>query len=100
MNVGRLSTLRPFRLSSERPRDWSRRAFVRTTGGAVATAAALGSGLLRPRLLSAAAPDDPLPIPGGSPALGGGFHVYGRPLTAASIRSTPNPRPSRTSMGW
>jgi hypothetical protein len=77
MNIRRLSAPRPLRFQSERSRDWSRRQFVRTTGGAVATAAAFGSGLLRPRLLWAAAPDDPLPIPGGTPALGGGFHVYG-----------------------
>ena len=77
MNVRLLAAPRPFGRPSERSREWSRREFVRTTGGAVATAAALGSGLLRPRILLAAAPDDPLPIPGGSPALGGLFHVYG-----------------------
>jgi len=55
----------------------SRRAFVRTTSGAIAAGAAYGSGLLRPTLALAAASDDPLPIPGGSPLLGGGFHIYG-----------------------
>ena len=78
MNVRLLSSPSPHRrLPFERSRDVSRREFVRTTSGAMAAAAALGSGLLRPRLLYAAAPDDPLPIPGGTPALGGGFHVYG-----------------------
>ena len=28
-------------------------------------------------MVHALALDDPLPIPGGTPALGGGFHVYG-----------------------
>ena len=37
----------------------------------------LGGDILRPRRVEAAAPDDPLPIPGGSPTLGGAFHVYG-----------------------
>ena len=74
MNVKHLSALRNRRFPSGHSRGLSRREFVSATGGAMA---ALGSGLLRPRLLSAAAPDDPLPIPGGSPALGGGFHVFG-----------------------
>jgi hypothetical protein len=77
MNVRRLGTPGSFHLPWTRSRGLSRREFVRSTGGAAAAAAALGAGLLRPQPLSAAAPDDPLPIPGGSPALGGGFHVYG-----------------------
>jgi hypothetical protein len=62
---------------SQRSRPVSRREFVRTTGGLIAAGAALGSGLLRPQRAFGAALDDPLPIPGGSPALGGGFHIYG-----------------------
>ena len=55
----------------------SRREFVRATGGAIAVGAALGSGVLRPQPVHAQAAENPLPIPGGTPALGGGFHVYG-----------------------
>ena len=78
MNVSLLASLRRSYLPhNTRSRSWSRREFVRSTGGGAAAAAALGSTLLRPQLLSAAAPDDPLPIPGGTPALGGGFHLYG-----------------------
>jgi hypothetical protein len=55
-------------------RNFSRRQFIQT-GGAVA--AVIGAGVLRPRILHAAAPDDPLPIPGGTPAVGGAFHFYG-----------------------
>jgi hypothetical protein len=77
MNLRRLGTPGSLHLPRTRSRGWSRREFVRSSGGAAAAAAALGSGLLHPQLLSAAAPDDPLPIPGGSPALGGGFHLYG-----------------------
>jgi hypothetical protein len=55
----------------------SRRQFVRTTGATIAGSVALGSGVLRPIRAQAAALDDPLPIPGGSPTLGGAFHVYG-----------------------
>jgi len=73
MNVKPLFVPDHLRLLS-RARLVSRREFVRTTGGTMA--AALGAGVLRPRLLSAAASDDPLPIPGGSPALGG-VHVFG-----------------------
>ena len=35
------------------------------------------SRLVRPQRVAAASPEDPLPIPGGSPVLGGLFHVYG-----------------------
>ena len=59
------------------PRSVSRREFVRGASGAIAAGAALGSGLLSPQLLRAAAPNDPLPIPGGTPALKGAFHLYG-----------------------
>jgi len=54
---------------------FTRRQFMRTGTGIVG-GAALASGLLRPQRVEAAS-DDPLPIPGGSPALGGGFHVFG-----------------------
>jgi hypothetical protein len=56
-------------------RNVSRREFVRGAGGAIAAGAALGSSVLRPRVVHAAQ-DDPLPIPGGTPGLGGAFHVY------------------------
>jgi hypothetical protein len=39
--------------------------------------AVVGRGLWRPALAAAKGPADPKPIPGGSPLLGGGFHVYG-----------------------
>jgi hypothetical protein len=55
---------------------FSRRQFI-GTGTKVAAGAAIANRLLRGDQLHAAAPDDPLPIPTGSPALGGGFHVYG-----------------------
>ena len=77
MNLRQLAAYRLRRPPTSRSKEVSRREFVRTTSGALAAGAALGSGLLRPRPLYAAAPDDPLPIPGGSPALGGAFHVYG-----------------------
>ena len=77
MNVRSLSAVRPRYLRSASARHWSRREFVRTTGGSIAAGVALGSGILTPRRVEAAAPDDPLPIPGGSPTLGGAFHVYG-----------------------
>jgi hypothetical protein len=54
----------------------SRRHFVRTTAGAVVAGAALGSGILRPSVAHAFDGSDPVPIPGGTPLLGGGFHVW------------------------
>lgn len=74
MNVRSLSELRA---RFPRFESMSRREFVRNTGVSIAGGVALGAGILRPIRAHAAAPDDPLPIPGGSPTLGGGFHVYG-----------------------
>lgn len=75
MNIKPLSTFGPSRL----PRSLSRREFVRRASGAVAAGTAVGSGVLAPPLLFASehSSADPLPIPGGTPALGGGFHIYG-----------------------
>ena len=72
--------LSKYRLRHNRSEGWSRlsrRAFMRTTGGVIAAGAAFSSGLLHAKSASAAAFDDPLPIPGGTPALGGGIHIFG-----------------------
>jgi len=53
----------------------SRRQFARTAAGS-AFAAAVGSGLWNSSLVEAAS-FAPVPIPGGSPALGGAYHVFG-----------------------
>ena len=53
----------------------SRREFARTAAGS-AFAAAVGSRLLTPSLVEAAS-FAPVPIPGGTPALGGAYHVFG-----------------------
>ena len=59
-----------------RARGLSRRRFIQTSGGIVVAGAALGHQILRPQAVHAAG-DDPLPIPGGTPALGGAFHIFG-----------------------
>jgi hypothetical protein len=53
----------------------SRRQFARTVAGG-GFAAAVGSRLWAPSLVEAAS-FAPVPIPGGSPALGGAYHVFG-----------------------
>jgi len=53
----------------------SRRQFARTAAGS-ALAAAVGSRFFAPSLVQAAS-FAPVPIPGGSPALGGAYHVFG-----------------------
>jgi hypothetical protein len=44
--------------------------------GAVTGMAVLGSGLLKARAAQASSSFAPVPIPGGSPGLGGAFHVF------------------------
>ena len=58
-------------------RAMSRRQFARTAAGAAVAGATLGAGLWRPGVAKAAGSFQPIPIPGGSPVLGGGFHVFG-----------------------
>jgi hypothetical protein len=58
------------------PLHISRRQFMRTAAGATVLGATLGSGLWRPGLAEASGSNDPVPIPGGTPALGGAFHVF------------------------
>ena len=55
----------------------SRRQFVRTTVGAMAAGASLGHAIWPGVARAAKSAGEPLPIPGGTPALGGAFHVYG-----------------------
>ena len=59
------------------PRALSRRQFMRTAGGAAAVGAALGYGLCRPGPAAARPGPEPVPIPGGTPLLGGAYHVFG-----------------------
>jgi len=58
-----------------RPAPVSRRQFARTAA-ASAFAAAVGSRLWNPSRVEAAS-FAPVPIPGGTPALGGAYHVFG-----------------------
>jgi hypothetical protein len=60
------------------PLRMSRRSFGRFIAGTAAVGGAVGTGLLRPEA-AAAAPGTfaPVPIPGGSPVLGGSYHVFG-----------------------
>jgi len=74
MNITHLDRLR---LSARTRFTVSRREFVRTTAGAMAAGAALGHAIWPGAVRAAKSAGEPLPIPGGTPVLGGGFHVYG-----------------------
>jgi len=72
----------------------SRRQFLKTAGAAVLGSTLIPS-LLQTGMVAASGPGDPVPIPGGTPVLGGGFHLFGPVL---SIRTMRNQSPSPTSM--
>jgi hypothetical protein len=58
----------------------SRRIFLRTSVGAVAAAGTIIGAAFTPSAVAEHRHHhqaDPLPIPGGTPALGGAFHIYG-----------------------
>lgn len=65
-----VSTIPPVR---QVPEGLSRRGFTRTA----ALGAALGSALWRPAIADPKATFAPVPIPGGTPVLGGPYHVFG-----------------------
>jgi hypothetical protein len=58
------------------PHAVSRRQFIRTAADAAGIGAVLGAGVWRPRLAKAQQSDQPVPIPGGTPVLGGSFHLF------------------------
>jgi hypothetical protein len=67
------------RIKRENP-EMSRRQFLKTAGATVLGAglgAALGSRIWGTRTAFAHGSHEPVPIPGGTPVLGGGYHVYG-----------------------
>jgi len=80
----------PYAQANHGPKGLSRREFVRTTAGVVAAGAVAGTGLWRPSLAygAAFASSDPVPIPGGTPGLGGAFHIYA-PAAIDSIDAEP-----------
>lgn len=54
----------------------TRRQFLKTAGAAVLGSTLIPS-LLQTGTVAASGPGDPVPIPGGTPVLGGGFHLFG-----------------------
>jgi hypothetical protein len=66
----------------------SRRQFVRNTAGTAVLGAAFGS-LWRPALGQAKTSFAPVPIPGGTPALGGSYHLFG-PAASDPIDAEPS----------
>ncbi len=71
-------------------RAMSRREFARTAAGAAVVGATLGTGLWRPGVARADGSFQPIPIPGGTPALGGVFHVFG---PASGLGDPPDAEP-------
>ena len=55
----------------------SRRRFARTAAGTAVLGSTFSSRLWMPELAQAKASFAPVPIPGGSPVLGGSYHVFG-----------------------
>src|SRR5262245_57118265 len=55
----------------------SRRRFLRTAAYAAALGSSFGAGLWRPGVAAAHDNHSPVHIPGGTPVLGGAFHVFG-----------------------
>ena len=67
----------------------SRRRFLRTAAYATVIGSSFGAGLWRPGVAAAHNNHTPVHIPGGTPVLGGGFHVF-----APQAIDPPNAEPS------
>jgi hypothetical protein len=61
----------------------TRRQFARTAAGAAVLGGALGPSLSKPGLADTRASFAPVPVPGGTPLLGGSFHVFAPAPTGA-----------------
>jgi hypothetical protein len=75
MNIRAVSAWKPAGLATSHP-GMTRRQFARAVAGTAAVGGALGPGLLRPGLAAPRPSFAPVPIPGGSPVLGGSYHVF------------------------
>jgi len=64
-------------VARQRPPSMTRRQFTRAAAGTAVLGGALGAGLLKPALADTRASFAPVPIPGGTPVLGGSYHVFG-----------------------
>jgi hypothetical protein len=65
------------------PTGMTRRQFARAATGTAVLGGAFGSGLLKPGLADTRASFAPVPVPGGTPLLGGSFHVFAPAPTGA-----------------
>jgi hypothetical protein len=70
-------------VTGQRPPNMTRRQFARAAAGTGVLGGALGSGLFRPALADKRASFAPVPVPGGTPLLGGSFHVFAPAPTGA-----------------
>jgi hypothetical protein len=75
MNIRALAARKAAGLGRSPPR-MTRRRFVGTAAGTAVLGGALGAGLLRSGLAAPKMSFAPVPIPGGSPFLGGSYHVF------------------------
>jgi len=88
MNIGDLSAWQSARLTRLReanrdlpiarqsPPRMTRRRFAGAVAGTAVFGGALSAGLLKPGIAKERGSFTPVPIPGGSPGLGGAFHVF------------------------
>ena len=70
-------------VARQRPPSMTRRQFGRAAAGTAVLGGTLGSGLLAPGLAEASNSFAPVPIPGGTPGLGGAYHVFAPGLPGA-----------------
>jgi hypothetical protein len=65
------------------PTGMTRRQLARAAAGTAVLGGVFGSGLLKPGLADTRASFAPVPVPGGTPLLGGSFHVFAPAPTGA-----------------
>jgi hypothetical protein len=91
MNIRALAARKAAGLGRSPPR-MTRRRFVGAAAGTAVLGGALDAGLLRPGLAAPKMSFAPVPIPGGTPFLGGSYHVFAQasidPIDAEPITIT------------
>jgi hypothetical protein len=78
MNVRAISAWRAANRGAARPLPprITRRQLMRTAAGMAALGGTLGTGLFKPALADTRGSFAPVPVPGGTPLLGGSFHAF------------------------
>src|SRR5262249_55881898 len=76
-DISRVDLANKVKMGNLGPSSMTRRQFARKAAGTAMIGAALGAGCFKPARALPPSSSEAVPIPGGTPALGGVYHIFG-----------------------